>query len=237
MVDENKELSLLTNAITQILKVTECPNNCRDFIDALISVCSGNSHFEISDEQLARKGRTGGKSETTEARKKWANRGRAAIKTWQKAINFNFIEWKSGGKDWKNKVYMVTSYDMPLYSYASRVIDLAKKDSGWRNNANTAIERAAENLVGKLGIQPVKVTVKSKSATTVTRKFYKDAITHLSKAKDQIDKAKSIFEANDTGIYEDEVVDELEELVKWLRGRVDYYGSWLPARSEEEGTG
>lgn len=237
---QDTDLSFLTSAVTQILRATNCPNICRDFIDGLVSVSGGRIDFSISDADLAEGVQTEKKPILRKSRQKWAQRRRNIIKDWNRGLGVDFITFKSGKKGATATEFIPTSYHLPLYSYAIKVIKSAKSDAGgWNQNPNAAIENATNELMNDLGVKLVSVPL----ATPKTRKTYFEALKRIKSAKTNLEIAAKILQENDTGIYDEgeEVVEELRLLVEELEGRIGYYGEWNmdePDESEsEEGEG
>jgi len=228
---QDTDLAYLTSAVTQILKATNCPGLCREFIDGLLSVSDGRTDFFISDAELAKGVRTDKKPVLKESHQKWAYRRRSLIKQWNKAIGVDLIKFKPGKKDPVTNEHIPTSYHLPLYSYAIQVIKLAKNDARWNQNPNAAIENAARELMNELGVKPVDVP----PATPKTRKKYNEALKNIKSARTNLATAAKILQENDTGIYDDgeELVDELKQLVEELGNRVGYFGEWNWDESEE----
>lgn len=219
---QDTELAYLTSAVTQILRATNCPTGCRDFIDGLLSVSDGRIDFSIRDADLAEGAKTEKKTLLRESHQKWAQRRRKAIKNWQEGIGVDLITFKPGKSNPKINEYIPTSYHLPLYSYAIQVIKSAMNDEGWGRNPNAAIERAARELMNELGAKPVNIpAAKSKS-----RKTYDEALSKIRLARTSLATAAKILKDNDTGIYDDgeEAIEEVRQLTEELKARVGYYG-------------
>jgi hypothetical protein len=232
MPDETKEvdktahdLSSLVYVINQILAAADCPEKFRGYIDCLVGLSKGKYEFEAKDEDVAKHTRPDKKGIKDDSAKRWVSRMRGELNDWQDKNGLVFIEGKPGHK--VGIMFISSSYRLPLIKYAEQVIDEARKDILWRSNPQQAIRNAAQDLINKLNPSRVQKSLKIK------RRDYREVHRGLSAARTNLEKVMKYLKDNDAGIHDSKtydghvkLIDELEQLIQELRGRIGYYGEW-----------
>jgi len=199
VADKISDKTHFIEAITQILKAVNCPSINRNFIDILIGYGEGKNKFDIYDIQLGRRADNPNSSRNDNSARKWVQRNRNKLQTWQEQNKIYLIEFKPGyqkgeGKDFVN---VPSRYYLHIVEYANQILADAQKDNYWDKSPSGAIERAAIKKAKNIITTPIIFRPrkpKKKEASEQIKTKLSSALTLIEKAIELADENYLILE-------------------------------------------